>query len=287
MKKNRFKLLSALCCMVLSAALLAGCAGENAKDVEKPAKQANKGDLDSAVSAFLLEDNKDSYSAGECAGEGHLILGTEEKDGHTVAYLLTMYGQFDFENGMLVKCSGSGVIPAVMTLSKKDGKYTGESIEYPEDGAGYETSIKKMFPEKYQSRVLTEHNSDYKQLKSQETAYARAYLKEIGREDAKIGEYADLDTKILTDCGVSVDDSNYLLDISALQNYPMFVGTREKLEGGKRYVYECKVDESAIKVIYSKYEYENPKNVAEQLVFDMKTHKLGEVYGGRQQTSPK
>lgn len=285
MKKKRFKLLSVLCCMALSAALLAGCAGANAKDPEKPVKQTNEGDLDSAVSAFLLEDNKGCYSAGECAGEGHLILGTEEKDGHTVAYLLTMYGQFDFENGMLIKCSGSGVIPAVMTLSQKDGKYIGEGIEYPEDGAGYETSIKKMFPEKYQKRVLTAHDSDYKQLKSQETAYARVYLKEIGREGAKIGEYADLDTKILTDCGVSVDDSNYLLDVAALQNYPMFVGTREKLEGGKRYVYECKVDDSAKKVIYTKYEYENPENVAEQLEFDMKTHKLGEVKGA-QQTSP-
>ena len=48
--------------------------------------------LEEAVSEFLIEANKGGYYPGECCGEGHIILGTEENDNETVVYLLTMYG---------------------------------------------------------------------------------------------------------------------------------------------------------------------------------------------------
>jgi len=246
--------------------LLCSC-GANESAVSDDSLIQKVATLEEAVSAFLLEDNKDGYHPGECCGEGHLILGTEEKDGETVVYLLTMYGEYGFANDKFIKVSGSGVIPAVMILEKNEEGYKGKSVRYPDDGAYYEKSIKEMFPSQYHEATLETAHTFYDELDSQEKQYAREYLEKIGRE-AEVCDYADLDTRVLTSCGVPVETSNMLINHPDLAGYPLYVGKEERIESGERVVYEVSVDEAATEITYCKYSYDNPSDIKENFIFD-------------------
>ena len=80
-----------------------------------------------------------------------------------------------------------------------------------------------------------------KQLSDQCDKYAEGYLKKIGRE-AKIGDYADFDFKILSDYGVSDQVCNALYELHTedgiyIGNYGIYLGNFETIEKGTRYVY--------------------------------------------------
>lgn len=215
--------------------------------------------VDEAVRSAFLKDNQTRYLSGECTGEGHIILAQKERSGVTTVYALTMYGEYGFENGNFVKVSGSGTIPAVFTFKGSDGALVCTKIEYPEDGSENTKSIKKMFPSKYQDRALSPSDNDMQGLQAQERAYAASYLKKIGR-DAVIGDYGDFEHTLLTDVGVSVDVSNSIND-KLFANYPMWIGNREALENGVRYVYEMSYNKEAHEIDFTKYEYGTHKIV--------------------------
>ena len=220
------------------------------------------------VAEAVLSDNAGRYYDGECSGEGHKILGFSVSDNTLKVYSLTMYGNYGFQNDMFIKVSGSGVIPAVLTFEKNGEEYKLLEIEYPRDGAEYTKSIKQMFPLKYRSAALHSDNAYY-ELKSQEQSYAETYLESIGRE-AVIGEYGDLNAKLLTDVGVSVDVSNQLCCDKNLGAYPIRIGTAEYLEGGKRYVRSLSYNDEENKIVYMTYKKESG-TVIEKFVFDAVT----------------
>ncbi|MDO4330928.1 MAG: DUF4825 domain-containing protein [Lachnospiraceae bacterium] len=110
--------------------------------------KARAASLDEAVSAAILEYSQPAYCEDEAAGEGHLILETQEKDDEVIVYALTMYGSYQFQDGNFVKNSGSGAIPAVITLEENpDGSLWWKWYQTPEDGSRYQDSIKTLFPE--------------------------------------------------------------------------------------------------------------------------------------------
>jgi hypothetical protein len=258
MMKNR-----GLMASVLAAAL---CMSFAACGSRQPAEDDMNARLDKAVGQALLASAADEYDPAECSGEGHIIMGYDTTGSAVKAYVLTMCGQYAFQDGNLVKSSGSGVIPAVMTFTDKDGALTSTGIKYLDDGDLYASSIKEMFPQKYQTRVLNPADADEKTLTAQEQAYAAAYLKTIGRE-AKIGGYGDF-PHTLPD--IPVQASNNLLSFEDENGYPMWLGNQEKVENGVRYVYEKKWDKSAGEIVYTKYEYGTDK-VAGQFFFDAAT----------------
>lgn len=112
----------------------------------------------------------------------------------------------------------------------------------------------------------------YSQLLGQEENYAKTYLKSIGREDAKIGEYGDFEHPLLTEEGVSEEVSNSLLENKELADYPMWIGSREKVEDGTRYVYELRFKKGDENIIYVKHEYGKEEPV-ETLTFGAKDGK--------------
>ena len=211
-----------------------------------------------------LKSESGSYLDGECFGEGHIILGTEQYDDKVKIYALTMVSNYRFQNDNLVKVSGSGVIPAVITLYENNEV----EIESPKDGNRYEDSIKEMFPKKYHNRILRERDSDIENLKKQELAYAEEYLKQINR-DTQIGNYGDFEHILLTDVGVSVDVSNGLLEdfYPFHSNYPYFIGTQEYIENGVRVVYDLGYNDEQNEIIFTKYNY-NSDEITEKFIFD-------------------
>ncbi len=260
-KKNGASVLLITFLIIALLGALSGCTightGTSTK--ENSGSYPGQNDLDEAVKSALLKENQGHYLSGECIGEGHLILGQDEKSDITTVYALTMYGEYGFEDGNFVKVSGSGIIPAVFTFTNTKDSLVCTKIQYAEDGGGYGESIRRMFPPAYQNRALSPSDSDRQDLTSQERAYAASYLKKIGR-DAVIGDYGDFKHTLLTDVGVSVEVSNLTCG-KLYANYPMWIGNREALENGTRYVYEMSYNQDAHAIDFKKYEYNTNKIV--------------------------
>ena len=218
--------------------------------------------VESAVSAAILSFNAESYLEGETRGEGHIILGSDtDKDENIIVYALTTYGEYGFENGIFTKVSGCGVIPAKITF---DSGFNLKNFEMPEDGSYYESSLKALFPKKYHSRIMGTgiYEKDYDECSAQERQYAQKYLDSIGRK-AEIQDHVN--TEIAANIETNV--SNTLLDLF-MNEYPYWIGTRESVEGGTRYVYEHtwqpKEKDSQDGIVgFRKYEYDTGKTVEE------------------------
>ena len=224
-------------------------------------------DIEKAVSDAILNNNAGSFFEGECQGEGHYIMDSTIDGTTATAYVLTMYGEYGFEDGNFVKVSGTGVIPTVITFSVyKDGPYSMVSYQIPEDGEGYGESIGRLFPKALQFQCLHISTSTAKKLKMQEQVYAAKYLDSIDRS-ATVGEYGDFAHMLLTDLGVSVEVSNMMIGNKKISNYPFWVGNLERLEDGARFFYELSYDEKLQTITYSKLNYDT-KTVTEKLIFD-------------------
>lgn len=243
--------------------LLCGCSNSAKSESITP-------ELEEFVSQALLNDNKSVYYEGECPAEGHIIFGAETKNNTTYVYTYISYANFGFENGNFVEVSG-GSMPAVFAFDSAD--YELINVTYPEDGDLYAPSIKKMFPKKYVSRVMNLSDADYNNLNLQLDKYAQAYLNSISR-DAVIGRMADFDYVLPTDLGISVEISNALVEMDKyISNYPYWIGNKEVVQNGVRYVYEVAFDKENHSLIYSKYKYGKPDALYERIRIDSLTGK--------------
>ncbi|WP_178314772.1 hypothetical protein [Lacrimispora sp. 210928-DFI.3.58] len=279
-----------LLAVAVTPAFLVGCQGQERAETKvlgteaqvtdesgnaaEPSEKADVFDLDTLVSEAVFFANRGVYTGEECAGEGHVILKTEEDHGKVTAYVLTMYGEYQFQNEeYFVKEAGSGVIPAVMVFST-DTESEDKLISYrePEDGSGYLSSIREMFPQEQWQTCIDPPKEIRNQLRDQERAYAEAYLKELGRE-AKIAEFADFEHPIITDEGVEVKISNQLVGSKELADYPFWIGSKEKLEDGIRYIYAQELDKEKGRIMFRKTDY-GSGNVEEEYVFDAGTGAL-------------
>jgi len=193
--------------------------------------------LDEAVS-LAIKSRATAYKDGETATEGHIILDTEEKDGLVKVYTIASDGIFGFENDVFTKVSGSGAIATVITFYKdENSKYSLTQYREPMDGSYNLQSKKELFPKKLWDKVLSE-NKYYPDLIKQQEEQAEAYLKTIGRE-AKVN--ANYTERKLANINVQASNklfAEYTKYDAELNNFPYWLGTREIVNNGARYVYE-------------------------------------------------
>lgn len=193
--------------------------------------------IDEAVSLAIKAQSK-GYGPGEVSTEGHVILDTEEKDGKIIVYSIASFGAFGFENGIFTTVSGSGAISTVMTFSKNEkGEYSLLAYKEPTDGAGNLESKKDMFPQRLWDKVLSEQKY-YPDLAKQKEEQAKQYLQSIGR-NAKVSD-AHVERKLAK---INVEASNKLFaeftkSDPEQYNFPYWIGSKELLENGVRYIYE-------------------------------------------------
>ncbi len=199
--------------------------------------------IEQAVSDAIKEQGK-SYLNGECITEGHIILDTEELDGKVKAYTIAGVGWFGFENGVFTKISGSGAIPTVMTFSRnKNDTYSLLEYKEPMDGAGYADSIKMMFPVRLHDQVFT-NQKVYADLDRQQEEQAVIYLANIARI-AKVN-VGHVKKKL---ANINVEASNKLFaELTKhdpfINSCPYWIGTKERIEKGVRYIYETSQSKS-------------------------------------------
>ncbi|MCC8025597.1 MAG: DUF4825 domain-containing protein [Clostridium sp.] len=230
--------------------------------------------VEQAVSAAILDYNRRLYPSDcEARGEGHVILDSEENEAEVTVYAQTMYGAYQFQDGNFVKDGGTGVIPAVIRLSKEpDGRYVALDYRQPMDGSAYVESIEEMFPQKLWDLCISPSSRIQESLEQQEQEYAKKYLVSIGRE-AAVGQFGDFPHTIPSQAGISADVSNKIeherkFSGSGPEAYaPFWFGTIERLEDGVRYIYEHSYDRERQEIIFSKIHYET-KEVEQQEIFD-------------------
>jgi hypothetical protein len=194
-------------------------------------------DIETAVSMAVKSQGK-GYGQGEFLTEGHIILDSEESFGKVIVYTIASVGWFGFENGIFTTVSGSGAIPTVMTFSKDSrGEYKLLEYKEPQDGSGYTPSVKRMFPRKLYSRVLSAHE-DYAELDRQKKAQAEEYLSFLGRKaEVKAGYVEKKPVNINTEASNKLFAE--LTKFNAFLNEcPYWIGTRERIEDGTRYIYQ-------------------------------------------------
>lgn len=193
--------------------------------------------LQRAVSLAIKNKGRGYYN-GEYITEGHIILDIEEKEGKTKVYTLASIGWFGFENSIFTKTSGSGAIPTVITFFKNEhGEYSLLEYKEPTEGFGGTESKKEMFPMKLWDSVLNA-NQNYENLKKQQEIQAENYLKTIGRT-AKVS--ADHLEKKLGNINVGASNklvAEFTRQDVFLNHCPYWLGTREQIENGTRYIYE-------------------------------------------------
>lgn len=144
MKKVRVFLL------LMAAVIFTGCNGKelNLIDGDKQVTQQ----IDDTISQYIIQNYATSYYGTEKQFEVHKVYGTSETDGVLSVYMWSYYGGFNKASGIEPQSGHS--LPAVIRLSQRDESYS--VIEYiePKDGSMYQSSLEKMFPEKYVKSAL-------------------------------------------------------------------------------------------------------------------------------------
>lgn len=226
---------------------------------------------DMQISEVILEKNEARYPAGyECTGEGHYLMGYEKSKDTVRAYVLTMYGAYQFQDGNLVKAAGSGVIPAVLTFTADGGGgFSISGYEEPRDGEEYLSSTQELFPEEFWELSMMPDDKIRDSIEKQEKGYAEKYLASIGRE-ALIGDYGDFSHPLLTEQGVAAEISNQLISARELAAYPDWIGNIEALEDGVRYRYETAYEKDRKEVCFTRTAAETGE-VVEQIRYDSET----------------
>lgn len=199
--------------------------------------------IEKAVSLAIKDQGK-GYLDGEVATEGHVILLVEEKEGLVIAYTVASFSWFGFENNVFTGISGSGAIPTVITFSKNEkDEYSLLEYKEPTDGEGYLESIQEMFPGKLWDTVL--HTDHYPELAHQKEAQAKGYLQSIGRSaEVKVG-YVE---KQLVDINVQASNklfAEFTKRNFELNNFPYWLGTKEYLIKGERFIYQTSQSKSS------------------------------------------
>lgn len=192
--------------------------------------------INKAISKTIILKESPNYVKYETETEGHIILDTEERAGKVIAYTVSSFGTYGFENRKFVHESGCGAIPTVITFSINDkGEYSLIDYQTPVDGEDYYDSLKELFPEKLWDKVFSAEDY-YPSLVKQKESQASRYLESIGRK-AEISD--EVTNKKLPE--ISSEASNIIgvyEKIYKLGNYPYWLGTIEQIENGTRYIYE-------------------------------------------------
>lgn len=132
--------------------------------------------------------------------------------------------------------------------------------EHAQDGSMYVPSIKALFPQKIEKKILAGlTKAENEQMWIAMAKQAQDYLDTVGRQ-ATICSYGDMETVFLTDYGVETELENRMIDM--FPAYDSTIGNHEVIENGRRYVYQTEYDVQNGWITFTKFEYDT-LNIAE------------------------
>lgn len=246
----------------------------------KPSNVIKDDTAEEIITQYLIDEQKNEDTYGECPTAGIVILHTEidktygDDEYDEKVYTLTSESCFGFEQDYFVEESGSRV-PAVFTLHVDEDSSEVMDCEYPGEGSDYGPSLKKMFPKTLWKTVIDVSDVNIELMWKKCTSQAQKYLDSMGRGDTKICSWGDVEHIIFTDIGMPVEVSNEFINNFKFQNFYEYIGTKETLENGKRFVYRTVTDDGVLNLVFTKEDYETGE-VLKKIVVDLAT---GEIVG--------
>lgn len=140
---NIFK--SSVLFLLFGALFLVGCSEKevNLQDGDMHITE----EMNEVISDYIIQKYSSSYLDTEKQFEVHKVYGTNESDGVISVYMWSYYGGFNKSTGIENQAGHS--LPAVIRLSKKEENYSVIKYIEPQDGSLYQSSLNKMFPQKY------------------------------------------------------------------------------------------------------------------------------------------
>jgi hypothetical protein len=130
--------------LLFLAILLPGCNNE----IElKDGDQLITEEMDEVISNYIVQKYASSYGSTDTQFDVHKVYGTSESDGVLSVYMWSYYGGFNKTTGIENQAGHS--LPAVIRLKKEANGYSVSEYKEPQDGNLFQSSLKKMFPEKY------------------------------------------------------------------------------------------------------------------------------------------
>lgn len=108
-------------------------------------------EMHDVISKHIVEKYSAIHNDTEVQFEVHKVYGTSERDGVISVYMWSYFGGFNKSTG--IEHHRGHSLPAVIRLKREIRGYS--VIEYiePQDGSFFQSSLKKMFPEKYLKSV--------------------------------------------------------------------------------------------------------------------------------------
>lgn len=167
--------------LILMPIISAGCNNSkltNNKNIEPESKKV----INEVITTYITTYYSHILTNTDKVFEAHKIYTIEQKNGLINVYIYTLFKGYSFANGKFSSSQG-GSNPAVIVLSKNNGKFTVVKFKQPEDGDEYRTSIKKMFPPKYAEEVMKDTGRDLG-LETQIKLEAKEWLKTQGRSES-------------------------------------------------------------------------------------------------------
>lgn len=131
--------------LLILAVFLSGCNGNGAK--LKDGDQHITEEMDDVISDYIVQKYYTASSDTEKQFEVHKVYGTSESDGVISVYMWSYYGGFNKSTGIENQAGHS--LAAVIRLSKNEKNYSVIDYIEPQDGSLYQSSLKRMFPDKY------------------------------------------------------------------------------------------------------------------------------------------
>ena len=215
--------------------------------------------LDDALSEAILTNGATGYGYSECMTESHYVYDTREDDDIVTVYVHETHEGFSFVNGFFTNVSG-GWVPAVYKFLKEGDAYKLVSREQAKDGADYTPSIKVLFPGRLSKEVLRAlPDGAADALWDDCVRQAKAYLASIGRV-AVVCRYREIQRTLLSDCGVPLAVAENLP--LTREGYDYMIGNHEKVEHGKRYVYQTEYDKAHQWITFTKFRYDTNEVIA-------------------------
>ena len=145
-KKNiAFILILNIIFLLFIVALMTGCIGN-----ETALKDGDKNittEMDEVISNYIIQKYSTSYLDTEKQFEVHKVYGTSESEGILSVYMWSYYGGFNKATSTENQAGHS--LPAVIRLKKDTDHYSVIEYKEPQNGNLYQSSLKRMFPEKY------------------------------------------------------------------------------------------------------------------------------------------
>ncbi len=114
-------------------------------------------EMNTVISDFILDYNKDKYYETEKQFESHKIYGAKEVNGVVEVYIYSLY--LGFNRSTRDREQSGGSFPVLIKMKNENGSYSVIDYKEPENGDMYVDSIKEMFPKKYAYKAIQDTGS--------------------------------------------------------------------------------------------------------------------------------